>query len=158
MRLYQAIEEVSKFYVVGAVAFFDKLNPNPWQRVCDEFEEGVAAAIKRQDLTQEAAHCRVYVNRLRGLCDQFKKLGQVPADMTDQDAYYLADESRARRWQSVKDKRCVVCDIKGKLVIRKSAENPEEVELVCGTCKDKPRPNNKDRNDEYIARLIGAEP
>lgn len=134
MKLHHAIEEVSKFYIPGAVGFYDQLKPNPWQQACDDLDAEIIKAIKINDNSAEEIACKLFVERLRNLCDNFKRIQTLPSDLSVKDAFYIADVDKVKRWQSVRDKTCISCSGKEKLKLRASKSNPNEVEIICAKC------------------------
>ncbi len=134
MKLHEAIDAVSKFYIVGAVAFYDQLKPNPWQQICDDMDNGII-------------DCDQYVFGLKNLCDQYLKMRtNQPKDMTNSDAFYLADEDRVKKWHSTIHRLCIQCgrsygkqkspkgDDDVVLKLRPVIGSTTEVELICNRC------------------------
>ncbi len=134
MRLGEAVEAVSKFYPVGAVAFYNKQKPDPWEAECLKMESEITEAIKNGDTEAEIRVCVTWVKELKNLANEFKKRNIMPDKMDDRDAFYLADDERVRRWHSVKDKECYGCQTKQKVKIKYSKRAPDEPVIICEAC------------------------
>lgn len=134
MKLYEAQEKISKEYVVGAIAFYDKLAPNPWQAAVDQMD----AAILSGDFERIEVTADHYCSTICGLITQFKKMNQAPSAMTIRDAFQIAEPRRVAGLQSIRDRACAKCFARGtKEAPLKISQipNSKEVELLCAQCK-----------------------
>lgn len=131
MKMTDALEVVSKMYIPGAVAHYDRMKPNPWQKAHDEFEGMI---LHSSGELREMA-CSRFIDKIRILLDRYKKnLIDIP-DVSPVDAFILGDVDRVKRFQSRKNHCCFVCE--STLNISLISNDKAQVAVVCAPCKSK---------------------
>lgn len=130
MKVSEALEQVSKMYVPGVVAYYGKMRPDPWEQVLSDFEKIMQS--HNQDLIEAAAER--YVSRSCELIRQFKENQIVSKRVTPMDGFAMGSEQRVEAWTSRKDRACL-CGEKKNLKIIAMNDGSHGVKVVCGKCE-----------------------
>lgn len=125
----ESLESVARAYVPGVVQYYSKLDPDPWQRAHDDFQETLAV----QDFAYRRAAAATFERTCLALIDRFKREGTPARKVGVRDAIELgtkhlpAAESKVAR-------RCYKCGSDRGLCIERYAEGLS-TRIACQVCK-----------------------
>lgn len=127
----EALKTIAMVYAPGTSAYYEKLNPNPWQENMDSLERQIAQPNK----FGQPSYTR-FVERAKSLIEDFRKAGSIPKEFTPADGYAMGpagiphvEAAMARVYR-----RCRVCDTDKELGMYKISPNVKTVELLCLAC------------------------
>lgn len=110
MRISEALEKVSSKYIPGAVAFFEKMKPNPWQLAHDRFEGALAFSTADNFEEHMTAASEEFVDQCLKLLEMFAMMNgtkkQVPSFV---DAFNIGDEQQFMNFHSDALNVCRLC-------------------------------------------------
>lgn len=114
MQLSEVLERVSKNYVLGAVEFYAKANPNPWQRAHDELEGQLLLhrdSPKYFDLMQPAY--QKFLKETKRLLDAYRAFsGATRIEPSISDCFMISDQDKVKRLYALASNACVQCGTK----------------------------------------------
>jgi len=134
MKASEALKEVSKHYVPGVVAFYEKMNPDPWFDAHERLNESL---LKDKSEEGQSVACKIFVDACVDLIDGYKSRYPGGAKLSDLDAFFIGDEDRVRKLQSQKYRECAECESKKDLVLVRDKEDVNLVYILCKNCKTK---------------------
>lgn len=132
MGITEALEQVGKLYIPGVVAYYEKLNPDPWM----EEHEKLNKIVMQCDPELTEVACERFVRRCSELIERFKRESTVPGRVSRKDAFAIGDESRVRQWQSRKGRYCFYCDSTENLTLESDGMDALDVRILCRACKE----------------------
>lgn len=133
MKIGEYLDQVAANYVPGVAAYYKPLNPNPWDKAHDEFQE----SLQSKDLEIMLAAAQAFASRCLELIERFKRDSQPSKGVSVIDAVHMMSEERVMAHQSVKYKECYKCRTKEGLGLESYGEEALQVRVVCKACKVK---------------------
>lgn len=122
-----ALNKIGDAYVLGCVAFYEKMEQDPWQQAHDDLDTAL--------LTESQAVLDVAVISFERQCldliKAFKATGIQSKRRDLRDALVAGD--RAERIHNTREKRCSKCE-EQKQDLKIIPVGETEIELVCGAC------------------------
>lgn len=132
MTTSEALIKISSAYVPGVVAFYGRMNPDPWQQAHDSFERTI---IGNRDDGARSAAAEQFSSRCLQLIDTYKSARlPFPKKLTVGDAFAIGDPTRFKAIQSIKNRACYACEDTKGLSIEPVSAGSVEVRLVCAEC------------------------
>lgn len=127
MKLSEAIDEMERIYIPGAIAHYERINPDPWQRANDEMERDL---VKGNPSLAEVAVER-WIFTMRALLERFRQEGQ-PSEPISLDAFMMGS-----RWNETESTEYLVCAKCGSGMDLSPCLSPESGRSVmfCRKCK-----------------------
>lgn len=114
MQLSNVLERISKIYVLGAVEFYAKANPNPWQQAHDDLEGQILLhrdSPRYFDLMQTAY--QKFQKEIKKLLDAYRSFaGATRVEPSASDCFMIADENKVKRLYALADNACAQCGTK----------------------------------------------
>lgn len=132
MRVGEYLEKISAAYVPGVVAYYDRLDPSPWQQAHDDFQE----ALKISDWEYRRHAAKTFSEKCIDLINRFKREGRRQQEISNSDAFHLGPAHLAAK-QSAKYRECYNCRSKEKLGLESYGPENLQVRVVCSSCKGK---------------------
>lgn len=133
MKIGDYLDQVASAYVPGVAAYYQPLNPNPWNRAHDDFQE----SLKSPDFDHRLDAAKAFASRCLELIERFKRDSQPSKGVSVIDAVHMMSEERVMAHQSVKYKECYKCRTKEGLGLESYGEEALQVRVVCKACKVK---------------------
>lgn len=133
MTYLQALTLVSKAYIPGVSAFYDKMTPDPWQAAHDRLD----SMLDVTDSHILSSACQTFADDCLSLIESFKRLNLPQHRITPADAFHIGDEMRLNEITSRREKCCYLCESKEKLKIVHSPHDELSAVLICESCLKK---------------------
>jgi hypothetical protein len=132
MKFSEALDQVSKAYIPGVVAFYAQLDPDPWQEAHDILDE----VLETEDQDLILLGIKTFANRCLELIDLFKQTGLTPKYLSIADAFHIGSERMLAEISSRKYKHCFKCQAKEGLSIINSPTDERAAVVICGKCRN----------------------
>src|SRR4051812_32364025 len=105
MRVSEALGQVSKAYIPGMVAYYERFNPDPWMQAHEDLER----VMQAQNLELNEVAAVRFVERCTQLVERFKREGSEAGTIAPQDAIHMTTKAIGA-WMSRKHKICAYCE------------------------------------------------
>lgn len=131
MTLSKALEAVSARYVPGTVAYYAKMNPDPWQTAHDELER-IAGIMDEATVTPILER---FVQRCAKMVEDYvASKAPKSKSVSAADAFALCSNEAVTAHFSRKRKECAKCETKSDLKIVPVRPGSMDVMLMCRSC------------------------
>lgn len=130
MKVSEALEAVSKFYVPDCAGHYARIKSDPWLAAHEDLND----VVQLGDLENSEIAADVFVSKIKCLVDSFSSLGIKSKEITIQDAFAIGNTDRLQKWASNKSTMCYKCESKKELTLMNQEGSPSVV-VVCRSCK-----------------------